>query len=630
MKHQFKTTVTAATLIFTLTGCGTVAEQRKEIEKLQAKHKPAIDNPMQLAEPVSRVREIRGAMMPITHLTAAHKGEWLKAHKVQLDIKTPTPMAAVVQKLTEQGINITSDLPLDTYFYAGKINSTDAETALQVVFGSVGLDYQVNDSRKLIIIKPLASRTWYLNIGNRKSSYSSDGNAQANNSNSGTNTGGTGAFANANSSSTGALQGQQGGMLTGGTGATGSGQNSASPNSNSSASNNNGSTGTGVASADDFWKSLSNELGNRMTVLIPRSLATAQPQSGLPVPMGLPGSTSMMPPLPQQGIGMPAAASNTGADLYVKRLVGSYALNPETGAVTVQAPHWMLNEFETYITRIQEMYNTDITFTGELVLVTNKNNNSEGFDLGAFATWAGGRYAAVISNNALGGITMTLPNGGSAPSINVDAQPVAGPVVGIRGQSANNALSIFNSYLAEQGKVSVIQRPLITTTSGVPGVFSKKFNDYYNTVSQTAASGGTGSAATATQNELVAVELGTELKLNPRIDIATGLIRAQLTLNQSIQSGVKNIPQTITFGNNTTTVSTAIPLITRQYLAGEILLRDGDLIVVGGQTENNSNIDESGIPGANGPLGGFLGVKKAERGSQTYYFALRVTVTKRK
>ena len=322
-------------------------------------------------------------------------------------------------------------------------------------------------------------------------------------------------------------------------------------------------------------------------------------------------------------------AGDTGSDLYVKRLVGSYALNPETGAVTVQAPHWMLDEFETYVTRIQEMYNTDITFAGELVLVTNKKNNSEGFDLGAFATWASGRYAAVISNNALGGITMSLPNGG-VPTITADAQTVGGPLIGFKSQSTTNALNIFNSYLAEIGKVSVIQRPLITTTSGVPGVFSKKFSDYYNTVSQTAAAGGTGSAATATQNALVAVELGTELKINPRIDTTTGLIRAQLTLNQAVQSGIKNIPQTITFGNNTTTVNTAIPLITRQNLSGEILLRDGDLIVVGGQTEENSSIDESGVPGNEGPLGGILGVKKANTGSQTYYFALRVTVTKRK
>lgn len=215
------------------------------------------------------------------------------------------------------------------------------------------------------------------------------------------------------------------------------------------------------------------------------------------------------------------------------------------------------------------------------------------------------------------------------PAIQAATQAVAGPLLGLTYRGANNALDIFNAYLSEIGKVSVIQRPLVTTTSGVPGVFSKKYDDYYNTVSQQAAAGGTGSAATATQNVLVKVELGTELRINPRIDISTGLIRAQLTLNQAIKSGVKNVPQTITFGNNATTVNSSIPLITKQNISGEILLRDGDLIVVGGQTEDNSSVDENGLPGQDGPLGGMLGVKKANRGAQTYYFALRVAVNKR-
>ena len=342
MTHQFKTAATTATLVLTLAGCGTVAEQRKEIEALQAKHTPAMDNPMQLAAPASRVQVVRGAMLPVTHLTSAHKGEWLKTHKVQLDIRSPTPMTAVVQKLTEQGINITSELPLDAYTYLGKINSTDAETALKIVFGSVGLDYQINDSRKLIVIKPMASRTWFLNIGNRKSTYSSDGQTQAN-SNAGTSTGtGTGATNDGNNGSP--AGGQQNAAM----------QTSGGQNSSTSSSNANGST-AGVASADDFWASLSTELKNRMSVLVPHAMA-AQPQPSVVMPTGLPGA---MPPLPP-ALPRTAAVADNKAELYVKRQVGSYALNPETGAVTVQAPHWMLNEFDSYISRIQEMYNTDI------------------------------------------------------------------------------------------------------------------------------------------------------------------------------------------------------------------------------------------------------------------------------
>ena len=622
MKHfSRKTLVTTTFGILVLQGCASINPSvNEDIAKNQTDHKSALHRPLQLAAPVSRVREVTGVMMPVTEILSAKEGKWLKQLQVQLDIRTPTPMTAIIQKLAGQGINITSDLQLDSYSYMGKINPTDATTALQIILGSVGLDYKLDDSRKLVQIKPLTSKTWYLNIGNRKSSYSSDGQA----SNGGQ-----------NPSSTPSPNSSDGANGMGASANNASGNNAGGPAtsaSSSSAKSNTSSGSTSVASSDDFWSSLSKELTNRLTIMVPGTPATSF-GGGSPVPppqfnaVGQPGV--QVPSLSQQPFPRPPTPTGQTTDLYVKKMVGTFALNPETGAVTIQAPHWLLQDFDSYFVRVQDMYNTDITFSGELVLLTNKRSDSQGLDLAAFATWAGGKYAAVISNNALGGITMSLPGNGIIPTLAATSQQVGGALAGFQVQNTTNAMNVFNAYLAEHGKVSVIQRPLITTTSGVPGIFSKKYTDYYNTVSQQSAAGGTGSAATATQNTLVPVELGTELKINPRIDISTGLIRAQLNLNQSIQSGTKNIPQTITFGNNAASVTTSIPLITRQTISGEILLRDGDLIVVGGQTEDNANTDENGLPGQDGPIGGVFGVKKASRGAQTYYFALRVSVSKR-
>src|SRR5690606_9663789 len=104
-----------------------------------------------------------------------------------------------------------------------------------------------------------------------------------------------------------------------------------------------------------------------------------------------------------------------------------------------------------------------------------------------------------------------------------------------------------------------------------------------------------------------------------------------LTLNQALQSGSKTVQQTITAGNNSVTVPTTIPIVTRQNLSGEILLRDGDLVVVGGQSEDSGQTTANGLPGQNGPLGaGVFGVKQTQQTRQTYYFALRVSVNKRK
>lgn len=632
--HQ-KTVVAAVVTAFVLSACGTVSKDvSNAIESGHKRNNESFAAPVQIA-PVSRVTEVRGKSMPVTAVTNMTANAWLKKIKVSLKVDNPTPLSAVVEKLASQGLNIVSDLPLSSYTYTGQINRTDADAALKSILGSVGLDYQSDDERKLVMIKPMSSKSWFLNIGKRRSNYSSDGSTQSTSS-SGSSSGSDsssgssgGSNSTASSGSTGSSNSSNSGSSSGSGGSTGSSSGSSSGTSQASS--------TGVISVDDFWVSLSSELKTRLSVLMPREAAAVAvpaqtnsfgPTPGMQPPMPLPGS---MQALQQPRAQMAGAGADSGSGgQYVSRQIGTFSLNPETGAITVQAPHWILSDLDIYINRVQEMYNSDITFSGELVLVTSKHSDSEGFDLSAFASWAGGKYMAVVANNALGGITVSLPTSGGAPTVTAGAQAVGGALVGLQYQGSNNAMNIFNAYLSEIGKVSVIQRPLITTTSGVPGVFSKKITDYYNTVSQQAASGGTGSAATATQNTLVPVDLGTELRINPRIDVSTGLIRAQLTLNQAIQSGTKNVSQTITFGGNASTVNTPIPLITRQSLSGEVLLRDGDLIVVGGQTEENLLADESGLPGQAGPMGGVFGTKTASRGTQTYYFALRVVVNKRK
>ena len=636
MKASVSRLVVVAPAVLVLGACTSMnSNVRHEISQDQPRIQKTLSATMHL-RPESRVLEMKGKIVPVTVVTDDKASQWLSAIFVDLDITKPTPLSAVVEKLAAQGVNVSSDLPLDSYVYTGRVNKTGADAALKTILGSVGLDYETDDVRKLVIIKPMSSRSWFLNIGKRQSSFSSDGSAASTSSSSGSSSSGASAASGVSTPS------NISGGVTGTTAPMGGASGSATPTGTAMMSGGGsqiGGTAT-VSSADDFWSSLAKELNKRLTVMVPReSGGSLMPSPGMPVlpqtGFGMRPSLPIMPGMPGGG-GLPngeqggASRQTNSNGLYVSRKIGTYSLNPETGAITVQAPHWILNGLDQYFKRVQEMYNTDISFVGEVVLVTGNRSDSEGVDLSAFASWAGSKYSAIIANNALGGVTVSLPSASSALSVTAGAQTVGGALMGLRYQGAQNAMQIFNAFLSQLGNVSVIQRPMITTTSGVPGVFSKKFTDYYNTVSQQAAAGGTGSAATATQNTLVPVQLGTELKINPRIDISTGLIRAQLSLDQSIQSGTRVIPQTITFGNNTTTINTSIPLVTQQDLSGEVLLRDGDLIVVGGQTENNLSNNANGLPGQDGPLSGLFGVKTATRETQTYYFALRVSVKKRK
>lgn len=597
---NFKYTALALSVATLLQGCGTaVTEVKAGIEQQNVERKVRLETPVQILAPAARVRTVSTVMIPVTVVRSAKKGKWLKDINVSLDIRTAVPFNAVVDQLIGKGINIASDLPLDSYTFSGRVNSTDGETALKIVLGSVGLDYQVDDKRKLVTITPLASKTWYMNIGNRKSTYSSGNQAATSSS----------APAATNS-------------------AASNSPTAAAVSAVAAATNNSPTTTASYSGGDDFWKSIATELTARMSVMMPRSMA-GQAATGMagvaPIVPGMTGRPA--------GVGMAPGGMQQGQnELYVSRLVGSYSLNPETGSVTVQAPQWLLAELDTYLKRTQEMYNTDISFAGELVLVTSTKDNSEGIDLSAFSRWASGTHGAAISNNALGGVTVSLPtNNIAGAAITAGAQAVAGPLLGLTfGDGGNNTLNIFNAYMAAHGDVSVIQRPLLTTTPGSPGAFSEEFTTYYNTVTQEAVSSATGATSMATKNVLVPVQQGTDLQISPQIDISTGLIRAHISLKQALQSGTQPVVQTITSGNTSSPINTNIPLIKKNSQAGEILLRDGDLIVLGGQTKVNQSTDENGIPGADGPLGGIFGVKKASRGTQTYYFAMRVTVNKRK
>lgn len=522
----------------------------------------------------------------------AQDSEWLKKFKISLKISRPVPLSELIKAISKQGINITSELPLDRFTYSGmSISNSDAEAALRVLLSTTGLDYSVDGTRKIVTIKPVASKTWYMNLGNRKANFATTGVASTS----------SGSGTSASSSSSGGVAG---------------------PSSQVSAS-----TGTtNVQSQDDFWASLKTELDTRIKVMMPEFKVTpVESDSGL--------IQGVVTPPTGTPAGAPVAQSQSqdSSNLYVSRTVGQYSINPETGAITVQAPHWVLTDLDSYFKRIQDMYNTDITFEGELITLTVDNVNNEGLDLSAFAKLTS-RWGFYANSNPLGGITVTPGSGGSnIPTLSAGkGSSVSSVLAGIT--SPKDGLSLFNAYLASIGKLNITQKPVISTTSGVPGDFKRTVTKYFNTVSQTSAQGGAGSAAVATQNNLQSVELGTVLRVNPKLDISTGLIRAQIVLVQTTQSGVQNVQQSLTSGNSLTQVTTPIPVISNILYSGEALLKDGDTIIMGGQTEDATQVDRDGIPFAaerDGFLARLFSNKNVSTNHNVFYFALKVTVKKR-
>lgn len=620
----FKTSLLAAAGLAALSGCTIPAQKeaptalRTEVSQ-RAQERQALPS---VIAPVARVVEDDKVRIPVvTRKVSEHS--WLREKRVTVQTgRDPVPMSEVLRALSRQGISITAELPLDRFSYSGfSLVDIDAESALRAITSSVGLDYQVNGDLKLVTIKPMSSRTWYLNIGNRQSSFAAGGSSVGNVA--------TNGVANA-------LAAQAGG----GGGDTGGGSA--------------GNTSTSeVTSRDDFWTSLATELEARLQLMLPEppSAATNTPT---PAALPLPGTPIPVPPPPNTATPAGGASSAPSASAtastpapavapaptsavarsadgilnYTSRQVGSFSLNPETGAITVQAPHWVLGDLDGYFKRVQDMYNTDITFQGELIMLSTDASRSEGLDIAAFARFANAKYGVTFRNNGLGGVTVSLPGNGPA-SITTGPGALAGPVLGLTGVA--DGLQIFNGYLTNMGRVTTLQRPVLTTTSGVPADFRRTVTRYFNTVSQETASGGTGSAAVGTQNQLVPQEFGTVLRVNPRIDISTGLIRAQIELVQTTQTGSQTVSQSVSSGNSVVQIPTQLPVVSRMVYSGEALLRDGDLVVMGGQTEEMENNNRDGITGLMDSPGvsGLFGRQQRESSRNVFYFALRVNVNKR-
>jgi len=621
--------IAAPMLIVALISCAPLQEQGKH-DQDQAR-----DNMRSKLASKETVVAHNQAYGGVEQLSAAEQlkaqNAWLRSIRVTLDIDEPISAVELVRMLKKKGVNITSATDLDNHVYSGfGVKDVDAETALNILFGAMGLDFTVNAEGKYVTITPVASKTFYLNLGNRQTYFG--GGTEGGGTSSGqmggsgtsglqTGQGSQGSQSSGLGQSSGAYGGQQQGQGTTGNTSSGTGSNMSGT-----------SHGNSIIASDQFWRSLGIEIGQRLTVLVPNRKAMASMVSVQPV---MPNATEQPSELANINLPKPGATPVVNADasgksaLYDTQTMGNYSINPETGAVTIRAPRWLLDSFTEYFHRIEEQYNTVVEFTGEIVHLTTDAETLEGLDVAAFASFAHGQYGAVVTNNTLGGVNVALPSTTQALAATAgNAFASAMPMVGI--VSAANKLQVFNAYLSNIGHIDIVQKPVLATSSGIPGEFKKTERHYYNKPGQTAASGGVGSATTATQNEWIPIDTGIDLRIYPRYDTASGLVRAQISLNQDIQTGTQPLTQYLTQGNSTQQVTTDLPVISNQKYSGEALLRDGDLIIVGGQIEDDSNTGHSGITGLMDIeyMSGIFGRKDTKKHFSTYYFALHVHVRK--
>ncbi|ALN21995.1 MULTISPECIES: secretin N-terminal domain-containing protein [Ectopseudomonas] len=614
MRRQLLTTCLAASFIFAVAGCTTPVGQMT-------------DKPSQLSKELEswkkRMEDQQQGRIRITDMPSAgervarEKHRWLKDQRINLAMpkgQSSISAQALAQMLRAKGINVMSSLPLEGYQYNGfGVSNVDGETALRLLFAPMGLDYVINDEGRFIAIVPNKQRTYYIKIGPKKTKYVS-GSVSGNVGTSGSSYGGSG-------SSGGASSGVGGGESGGIVGGVQTGVD----------------TGKGEVSIDmDFWEDLKTELAALLKQCVPSYVAPVATASTLP-PMppemtgGMVGMPAMQMQVMQQAAVPQPAMQAGGGSLCSEQTLGNFSVNPSTGAVTVQAPHWVMNDIEDYLNNVKADNAVTMVYEGMLILVNTTREKSEGLDLQAFASFANGEFGMVVNNNALGGVTVSPPSTGVPPVVTPGGDAIAGSFLGVQ-KLVGNPAQIFLAYLEANGSFTIKQKPRLATTNGVPSEFAQYDTQYYNQVQQNASSGSTGGALVGTSNQLIPFKVGTLLRIVPYYDDATGMVRSPITFSQSLQTGTFQTTQYITAGDGETqAIPSEIPQIRDSNYSGEVLMKDGDMIILGGQVNESSESTGSGLPGYNAEgnwLSGAMGRKQHKDSVSTYYLALTLKVNK--
>lgn len=495
-------------------------------------------------------------------------GEWLAKIPFDMPIDTSTRSVSlkdILKVFAASGVSIGSTVPVDNFEYAGlAIRHSNARTALNIILSTVGVDYRVNDDDKTVQIVPMPRKSYHLSINNRTAEYSN--------------------------------------------------QSSESGEGGSAAS-------SGISSTNNFWNTLSDEVENRCQILVPVKKQSETLASSSPVIMGASADAALINGL-QSGVGGAAAASDDDDDeMYRTIETCVYSINPNTGTITVQGPKWVHSDLAEYFDRVNLAMNTRITLSTRIVLMKDTETRSTGVDFNALKTSAAGKGFAV-QNNALGGVTLSNIVDKGLSSFSAPGAAAQSFV----GYTADGMQAVMG-WLETQGKLTTEMEPTITTVSGVPTTFERVSPIVYFRYTQEASDGDGATGVSITSEEVVR-QVGSTIRVNPTYDIERKVVRTQIGIDQRYLTGWQDEVNYLSAGGNIQTVPVRVPMIDKISMNGELLLRDGETVVVGGQRFNSTEMGEKGVTGMRKIpfIGNLFGSSSDEVETFTYYAIMTVHI----
>ncbi|HHQ4679930.1 hypothetical protein OKT24_19930 [Aeromonas veronii] len=516
--------------------------------------------------------------------------EWLKNKRVSIQKNSGSSlsMGAIVSQFAEAGINISSSLPLQSYTYNGfSIKNTDALTALEVIAGTTGLDFAIEKRPGsydwYVSIVPMGVSEYALNFTNRDISLNVIGQSL-------------------DKSSLGKMEAE-------------------SDSGSGSSKSDSGQTDSSSIkySTPSFFDELSKELEARLQRQLPYSGGAIV---GAPVDVGGLGIPALPDlPLPNSGAAsaQPPAAMGGVSSGYQTVSVGNYTVNRATGRVTVHAPRHVRKAIMSYLRDIDMEMSANIELTGKIFVLNESSSESQGIDISAFIKFANNEFGVAVSNSVINGLNVMTLDDGTVKVGSDDA--MAGSLVGVVNKSSDRLIQVFNAYLDSQANTVTILEPHANTTSGVPASISQRrpltFSRYEAT-----ASGGENSNV-ATSNKFFTIEFGTSLNILPKYDAKKDVVRAQIDLTQVVQGGTQEIQQVVTTSKDIETKTTKLPIPDIYSIQTEAIIRNGALVLMGGQSLASDDNAIGGITGlVDSPLGGLFGKGSKNNNARRFYMVL--------
>ncbi|WP_045394959.1 hypothetical protein [Vibrio rotiferianus] len=492
--------------------------------------------------------------------------DWLKSKKLSLSINKNAGMIAVkeiLRQLTSEGVNISTTLPIDNYFYQGYpiAKNTDAYTALQILTEAVGLDFKVIDNgvSRFVQIQEMGTTEYSLVVPDVKVAME---------------------------------------VVSGKKEESESSSDDSEENSSKLASNT--TVDNKTVYVNEFWDTLKKELESRLTIMVPDTTTTSSANSYGYEP------------------GQPTKQDFAG---YKEVKVGKIIINSVTGNIAITAPKNVRDRITQYLTNVDQAINTGIQVTAKVVTVTRSDRETAGVDVNALLD-IGDSYGLAFGNDTLGNLVITDPTKG----LNISASnALTNTLFGVTKNDGK--FSAFLDYMKLQGETKALSDVTTSVRSGRSAVLSKVSNEpRINSSSQSSTTDG-GTTTGGTTNSITNDETGILTTITPVYDPKRGVVHSLLSVKVILDAGESVQAEPLISGDEIQIIERTLKNTDVIDLQTETLSKNGELIIAGGITTQKVQENDGGMRWLKDSfVGGLFGKASRDIQYTDYYILVETRV----